>query len=96
MVASLIRRISFEEGDIGSLILGEMRPSSSFREKFSDRVFVTQTLIDSPHVNTSIQVDHAIRGPLSSIGRLDSEKLETISRESRPTSLFCIDTIELK
>src|SRR5215208_7976718 len=25
---SLIRRISFEEGDIGSLILGEMRPSS--------------------------------------------------------------------
>jgi hypothetical protein len=35
---SLIRRISFEEGDIGSLILGEMRPSSSFREKFSDRV----------------------------------------------------------
>src|SRR5215208_5022162 len=38
MVASLIRCISFEEGDIGSLILGEMRPSSSFREKFSDRV----------------------------------------------------------
>jgi len=38
VVASLIRRISFEDGDIGNLILGEMCPSSSFREKFSDRV----------------------------------------------------------
>ena len=38
MVASLIRRISFETVTIGSLILGEMRPSSSFMEKFSDRV----------------------------------------------------------
>src|SRR5215208_3197269 len=42
---SLIRRISFEEGDIGSLILGEMRPSSSFREKFSDRVLVFCTTV---------------------------------------------------
>jgi hypothetical protein len=40
VVASLIRRISFEDGDIGSLILREMRPSSSFMEKFSDRVLV--------------------------------------------------------
>jgi len=38
VVASLIRRISFEEGAIGSLILGEMRPSSSFTQKFSDRL----------------------------------------------------------
>ncbi len=38
VVASLIRRIFFEEGDIGSLIPGEMRPSSSFMEKVSDRV----------------------------------------------------------
>ena len=38
MVASLIRGISFEDGAIGSLILGEMRPSSSFTEKFSDRL----------------------------------------------------------
>jgi hypothetical protein len=34
------KRISFEDGDIGSLILGEMRPFSSFIEKFSDRVLV--------------------------------------------------------
>src|SRR5215217_4891842 len=40
VVASLIRRISFEEGAIGSLILGEMRPSSSFTQKFSDRLLI--------------------------------------------------------
>jgi hypothetical protein len=41
VVASLIRRISFEEGDIGSLILGELRPSSTFMERFSDRLLVS-------------------------------------------------------
>jgi hypothetical protein len=38
MVALLIRRISFENGDIGKSILGEMRLSSSFTKRFSDRL----------------------------------------------------------
>jgi hypothetical protein len=38
VVASLIRRISFENGDSGKSILGEMRLCSTFMEKFSDRV----------------------------------------------------------
>jgi len=39
VVALLIRRISsFENGDIGKPILCEMRLSSSFMERFSDRV----------------------------------------------------------
>jgi hypothetical protein len=39
VVASLIRRISFENGDyFGKPILGEMRLCSRFMEKFSDRV----------------------------------------------------------
>ena len=45
VVASLIRRISFETVTIGSLILREMRPSSSFMEKFSDRVKVACILL---------------------------------------------------
>jgi hypothetical protein len=38
VVASFIRHISFEDGAIGRAILGEMRPSSSFTQKFSDRL----------------------------------------------------------
>jgi hypothetical protein len=39
VVASLIRRISFENGDyFGKPILGEMRLCSRFMERFSDRV----------------------------------------------------------
>jgi hypothetical protein len=38
VVASLIRRTSFENGDGGNPILGEMRLCSTFMEKFSDRV----------------------------------------------------------
>jgi hypothetical protein len=38
VVASLIRRISFENDDTGKPILGEMRLSSSFTERFSDRL----------------------------------------------------------
>jgi len=40
VVALLIRRISFEDGNIDKPILGEMRLSSSSTEKFSDRVLV--------------------------------------------------------
>jgi hypothetical protein len=38
VVASFIRRISFENGNIDKPILREVRLSSSFTEKFSDRV----------------------------------------------------------
>ena len=41
VVASLIRRISFENSDyFGKPILGEMRLCSRFIQKFSDRVLV--------------------------------------------------------
>jgi len=41
VVASLIRRISFENGEyIGKPILGEMRLYSSVTRRFSDRVLV--------------------------------------------------------
>jgi len=47
VVALLIRRISsFENGDIGKPILCEMRLSSSFMERFSDRV-LTRSLHSS-------------------------------------------------
>src|SRR5215208_364996 len=42
MVASFIRRISFENGDIGKSILGEMRLCSRSMKWFSDRVLVQQ------------------------------------------------------
>src|SRR5215208_1540987 len=38
MVASFIRRISFENGDIGKTILGEMRLCSRSMKWFSDRL----------------------------------------------------------
>jgi K+/H+ antiporter YhaU regulatory subunit KhtT len=42
VVASLIRRISFGNGDyFGKPILGEMRLCSRFMERFSDRVLET-------------------------------------------------------
>jgi integrase len=44
VVASLIRRISFENGDyFGKPILGEMRLYSSVTRRFSDRVLVNRS-----------------------------------------------------
>jgi hypothetical protein len=38
VMLSLTRRISFEDGDIGKPILGEVRLSSSLTKRFSDRI----------------------------------------------------------
>jgi hypothetical protein len=55
VVALLIRRISFEDGNIDKPILGEMRLSSSSTEKFSDRVLGTS-------VNSAFRVAYNVAG----------------------------------
>src|SRR5215216_2662993 len=88
VVASLIRRISFEEGAIGSLILGEMRPSSSFTQKFSDRLlgWPNRTVAMGTSENVTTNFGESPKGevrripiPRTSVNKA-AHKLQTPSR----------------
>jgi hypothetical protein len=66
VVASLMRRISFlENGDIGNPILCEMRLSSSFTQRFSDRV-----LENSPDDGASVPALHVGALPIDAASKL--------------------------